>query len=664
MADPHGKFDGALEDIFDEFVALQRGDETVDPGARETAEQGTVSLLLHFVGDLAPIEARGFRTQWVEDPFARGDVALADLHALSEMPEVIGLEHGGSGAQPLLDLSVVDVQARGSASLWTVDAKNGKFTGKIGKGTFVAIIDTGIDFRSPVFMQPGSTNTTRIKRIWDPGLLPHDGITGPDKTLLLSNFTYGVEYTEQMINDALQKKSGAKPVKHQDCSGHGTHVAATAAGDGRTSKGFVDKYDLVGVAPGADIIVVKLLYLQNEPKHAGVKIEELPLFQDAVNYVESVASLSALGSKPVAINASFGWSTGPHDGLGLRDLWLENHYKNATKRIFIAAAGNSGDSHDDRNHAKIKLPGTAPADATIDVPFTVFDNRTKKKDGNHCKPRSNTSDYFEIEFWYAPIAPKAVTTSLQPPTGAAKAAPALKGTKVTGKYKIGTREFTYHITHEEKATTRPPSTAAIKRNVIRMKFLKNGDDYGTGLFKLKLTAPAGTEFFGWAGSTWPPHGIKMGPGAKKLGTLPAGMTVPPEGTIGYPGTSKGAITVAAYDDFGLISTFSSRGPLVDYTGQGVYVDKPDIGAPGEEIKATVSRDSTIGRAGGLYAEWQGTSMAAPHVSGIVALLFEKKKNLSLAQVLKALRDKARPPNNKPNDFGAGQAHAKASHDAV
>lgn len=110
--------------------------------------------------------------------------------------------------------------------------------------------------------------------------------------------------------------------------------------------------------------------------------------------------------------------------------------------------------------------------------------------------------------------------------------------------------------------------------------------------------------------------------------------------------TPGNICVAAYDDAGTgtrtgtIASFSSRGT------DGNASTYPDIAAPGANIISTCRPYLPI-CATGLsldpnYATLSGTSMAAPHIAGIVAQLYQANPNLTPAQVEDILEDTARP----------------------
>jgi subtilisin family serine protease len=352
------------------------------------------------------------------------------------------------------------------------------------------------------------------------GIAPHDGILSPDVSLIQGNFTYGVEYTETLINDVLQVKPGRKPVNHHDCFGHGTHVASIAAGNGSAQRDK-KKYEFVGIAPAADLIVVKMFYLSQYPERNGVALSFDRLLEDAISYVQRVAK-NILGGRPVVINASLGQEIGPHDGLSPSDLRIEVLFRNAAKVALVAAAGNEAKS---RQHAVI----TMPASGTIDVPFTLFDERRLKTDKAHCdsKPRDNAAPQLEIQFWYGQLGPEQALSCAITLPGAKTPTPGpALGNHIDGKYR-GNQPF--HVTHDADTTHRPPATATLTRNVLRIKVTPKRNNFGTGRFTLRLNAPAATIIHVW-GQQDILHGFRIGHDKPKSKTdppetlpLPAGI---------------------------------------------------------------------------------------------------------------------------------------------
>ncbi len=123
----------------------------------------------------------------------------------------------------------------------------------------------------------------------------------------------------------------------------------------------------------------------------------------------------------------------------------------------------------------------------------------------------------------------------------------------------------------------------------------------------------------------------------------AGNLGPLPGSIGSPGCARDVITVGAVDRLDGVALFSSRGPTLD--GRV----KPDIMAPGVLIIAA--------KAGGGYAAMSGTSMATPHVSGVIALILSQTKGLSPEQVKKVLMETAVDLGEDANTQGAGRVDA-------
>ncbi len=76
-----------------------------------------------------------------------------------------------------------------------------------------------------------------------------------------------------------------------------------------------------------------------------------------------------------------------------------------------------------------------------------------------------------------------------------------------------------------------------------------------------------------------------------------------------PSIYDASTTVGATDNFDVLTNFSLRGP-VEVDGSNRL--KPDLVAPGNAIRSSIP--------GGLYDDADGTSLAAPHVTGLAALL--------------------------------------------
>ena len=220
------------------------------------------------------------------------------------------------------------------------DAGNQDKSNLYGAGVLIAIIDSGIEYANMDFRN--ADGTTRIVALWDQTV---DSSTVNEEN---QQFTYGPPtgyilgtlFTEEMINTALQQTDRQRRyaiVPSIDVSGHGTHVAGIACGNGNASNGTIR-----GVAPLAQMLIVKLGDAQ------GITFPRTTRLLEAIDFTIKTAEELNM---PVAINLSFGNNAGPHTGTDLVSEFL-NAEALKWKNAICVGTGNEGNLG---RHAEGKL---------------------------------------------------------------------------------------------------------------------------------------------------------------------------------------------------------------------------------------------------------------------------------------------------------------------
>ncbi len=198
-----------------------------------------------------------------------------------------------------------------------------------GRGVTIGFIDTGIDYKNPVFQT--EDGRTRIDGIWDQTI--EDGNI-PD------GFLFGSEYTRDEIQRALDSEVPDTIVPSKDENGHGTSMASVAAGSklqGDTT--------FVGAAPDARIVMVKLKQAKQSIRNEYFIKDGVPCYMesDLIQGIKYLQKYAVEYVKPLVICIGVGTNLGDHTGSGvlgdyLRQLTL------AKSKALVVAGGNEGNA--------------------------------------------------------------------------------------------------------------------------------------------------------------------------------------------------------------------------------------------------------------------------------------------------------------------------------
>lgn len=185
-----------------------------------------------------------------------------------------------------------------------------------GNGTLVCVIDSGIDYAHPEFLDP--SGGSRILYAWD---MTYDG---KDKdTKGFQTFGIGNVYDKSELDSALRTNDPLSLVPFTDGARHGTAVGAVAAGS------------RIGIAKQAGIVAVKLgSGSQSKSGDFSTAAEIMRALHFAAEAAEKLAM-------PAAVNLSYGTNNGGHSGDSLFESFIDEF---CLKRniVLCAPTGNEG----------------------------------------------------------------------------------------------------------------------------------------------------------------------------------------------------------------------------------------------------------------------------------------------------------------------------------
>lgn len=485
-----------------------------------------------------------------------------------------------------------------------------------GKNVIVGMFDTGMDPNHLNFKLDNGAGASRVKRVY-----AYLGSSG--------NPTSSCETDEQIANFQTDKKSES----------HGTHVMGIAAGSyngkgawyaGSTLTEADNGMPFYGVAPEADIVM------------AGGELYNVNIkngVQKLIEYAESQG-------KPAVINLSLGSLLGPHDGSESICQELAELGKRA---IICVAAGNDAGT----KNSFLMTGGLSTSTRIIGISNYV------KGDPHGIELWSNrTAAFTKLEFVLLNVSTGKIIYSRE--IGDLGGNYLRLGASGTSSAYEKVAEFDEAFTSTSYITFRTFTYSGNKKYVAE---ITNHLADGGNLVRpcLRITRARGEEVYGInSGGEFTNHNYTGKPteGATTYAALVDGND---DGSISSMATGENIITVGAYTSattFGILGEgwgygyngHTEVGEMTSFSSYGRNMETreylPHVSAPGSAIISSLNSYWNV--SGGIYGQssgtvtkdsksyyWgpmQGTSMACPFVTGVVALWLEADPNLTVDDI--------------------------------
>lgn len=450
--------------------------------------------------------------------------------------------------------------------------------GRKGRGTLLGFIDTGIDYRSPVFRK--KDGRTRILGIWDQ-TLPRPLTVSPSPETVISDSSafgflqYGIHFGEEQINEALASSDPLSVVPSKDSLGHGTFLAGVAAGTPLVSQ------DFTGAAPEASLAVVKLKPAKAYLREFFCITEGAHAYQEndiilGIRYLSEVARFYKM---PLVICLGLGTNLGSHGGTSPLSLALSSISQSIGACTVIAAGNESGLGH---HYAGSVSNASQPDEVEIRV--------AEEENGFVAELWASTPETYTVGF----ISPSGETINRIPLTLSSNATISflLEPTVISVSYR--------------------PHELSSGKQLVFMRFL----DPSPGIWRIQVYS---SLLLDGDYHIWLPAETFISPNTVFLRPNPST-------TITSPGNTPQPLTIGAYNH--------EAGNIYIHSGRGYTLDgriKPDIAAPGVQVygpgvipdaayRAFNGMDSAEAPSEVPMVRKTGTSVAAAITAGAVANL--------------------------------------------
>jgi len=412
-----------------------------------------------------------------------------------------------------------------------------------GRGVIVAIVDSGIDYAHPDFRN--ADGTTRILELWDQTL----------------NTIYGATDINRALEQSTETERFAI-VPSIDRSGHGTHVAGIAAGNGRASGG---RYR--GVAFESELLIVKL----------GTPGEnDFPRTTELMRAIDYCVKKGQEYGRPIAINLSFGNNYGSHSGTSLLETYI-NDMADFGRNVIVIGSGNDG-------AAALHTAGIVETGNTREIELAV----------SEFEPTLN------VQIWknYADN----IEIAIEAPNGT-RVGPIQQ---ILGPQRLRVGDTQLLIYYGEPKPFNPYQE-------IYIEFISIGDYVEGGIWRFQLIP---REIVNGNYDMWLPSG-----GTLNMGT--AFLQPVEETTLTIPSTAAKGITVGAYDArFNQPAAFSGRGftretnqVKPDIAAPGVEITSCAVGGGYESRTGTSMATPFVTGSAALMMQWGIINGNDPYLYG-------------------------------------------------